>query len=109
MAKLPAFLIVALLLSPLPARAADVVQNISVVNRIFTPSEFTVPANQKVKIVIKNDSEEPAEFESLELNREKVIPAHDQVIVYIGPLDPGSYPFFNDFDPNKSTGKVIVK
>jgi hypothetical protein len=70
-----------------------------------------VPANQKVKITITNNDDEAAEFESHQLNREKVVPAHESVTLYVGPLDPGIYPFFNDFDPSmeKARGKIIAK
>jgi plastocyanin len=93
----------------LPAYADDATAQISIKNKAFDPAELTVPANQKVKITVTNNDGEAAEFESLELNREKIVPAHDSVTVYVGPLDPGTYPFFNDFDPNKAKGKIIAK
>jgi len=49
------------------------------------------------------------EFESYELNREKVIPAGRKGIVFIGPLRPGVYPFFGEFFPKTAQGKVIVE
>lgn len=82
---------------------------LTIKNKMFEPAELAIPANEKVKITVKNEDAEAAEFESLELNREKVVPAHDEITVYIGPLDPGTYPFFNDFDPNKAKGKIIAK
>jgi hypothetical protein len=96
--------------SPLPVHAADgTEQHISIKNKVFDPVELDVPAGQKIKIIVKNEDADAAEFESFELNREKVVPAHDEVSVYVGPLDAGTYPFFNDFDPQKSKGKIVAK
>ena len=89
-----------------PALAADPFQ-ISVKDQAFQPAEFSVPAGQKVEIVIRNLDDLPAEFESYDLSREIVIPAHGQVKVFIGPLDPGRYRFFNDFH-QESEGWVTV-
>jgi hypothetical protein len=95
--------------APLPARADDATAQLSIKNKAFDPAELDVPANQKVKIIVTNNDDEAAEFESPQLNREKVVPAHDSVSVYVGPLAPGIYPFFNDFDPQKAKGKIIAK
>jgi hypothetical protein len=60
-----------------------------------------------VQLIIKNDDDLPAEFESYDLSREIVVPSHSQVKVFIGPLDPGRYRFFNDFH-QESEGWVVV-
>jgi plastocyanin len=96
--------------APLFAAASDPAQpTLTIKNKMFDPAELDVPAGQKIKITVKNEDGEAAEFESNELNREKVVPAHDQITVFVGPLDPGAYGFFNDFDPNKAKGKIIAK
>src|ERR1700680_306294 len=59
----------------------------------FLPAELQVPAGVKVKLLIKNEDSTPEEFESRELHREKVVPAGQQVPVFIGPLDSGTHPF----------------
>ena len=95
---------------PLPVYAADATeQHLSIKGKLFDPVELDVPAGQKIKIIVKNEDGDAAEFESFELNREKVVPAHDEVTVYVGPLDPGTYPFFNDFDPQKAKGRIVAK
>jgi Cupredoxin-like domain len=83
--------------------------HLSLKNHAFVPAELTVPAHQKVKIILKNEDSEAAEFESYELNREKVVAANGQITVYLDPLDPGSYPFFDDFHRDTTTGKIIAK
>lgn len=90
----------------IPAFAADPLQ-ISIKDQAFQPAEFSIPAGQKVEIVIRNLDDLPAEFESYDLSREIVIPAHGQVKLFIGPLDPGRYRFFNDFH-QESEGWVTV-
>jgi len=58
----------------------------------FQPQILTIPANQKVVIIVDNQDATPEEFESHELNREKVIPGLTKGKILIGPLDAGEYP-----------------
>jgi|HubBroStandDraft_5_1064220.scaffolds.fasta_scaffold86530_2 hypothetical protein len=88
------------------AFAADPLQ-IDIKAQAFSPQELQVPAGVKVQLVIKNNDDLPAEFESYDLSREIVVPAHGQVKVFIGPLDAGRYRFFNDFH-QESEGWVVV-
>lgn len=74
----------------------------------FEPDTLTIPAGRSVKILVRNEDALPAEFESDDFNRETVIPGESEVPVYVGPLKPGTYKFFNDFHP-ASTGRLIVK
>ena len=82
---------------------------ITIKDHRFTPSTLEVPANKKVKLVVKNQDPTPEEFESYELNREKVIAGNSQAIVFIGPLEPGTYPFFGEFNIATAQGKIIAK
>jgi len=75
----------------------------------FEPSVLEIPPGQKVRIVVKNTDPTPEEFESYELRREKVIAGNSQAIIYIGPLKPGEYPFFGEFNPETAQGRLIVK
>jgi hypothetical protein len=75
----------------------------------FQPTEIEVPAGQKIALTIKNDDPTPEEFESTELRREKVVPGGEQITVYVGPLKPGKYEFFWDFNPKTARGHIIVK
>jgi plastocyanin len=105
-------LVIAMLLSipAVPARADGATEtSLTIKNRRFTPAELDVAAGQKIKILIKNEDATAAEFESADLEREKAVPANNQVTITIGPLDPGAYTFFNDFDPAKSAGKIVAK
>jgi plastocyanin len=75
----------------------------------FDPAELTVPAGQKIKLLVDNQDATPEEFESNELNREKVVVGKSSITVFLGPLDPGRYPFFGDFHQETAQGVLIVK
>ena len=76
---------------------------------LFYPSQLKVPANVKFKLRVDNQDPTPEEFESYELNREKVILGKRQAIIFIGPLAPGSYPFFGEFNPKTAQGTMIAE
>ena len=64
----------------------------------FSPSEINIPAGTKTKIIIHNQDAVPVEFESYDLSREIVVPGHGESPIFVGPLEAGTYQFFNDFD-----------
>ena len=78
-------------------------------NHRFIPAEITIPAKTKVKLIIINEDASPEEFESHELNREKIVTGKGRISVFIGPLKPGRYPFFGEFNTATAQGAVIVK
>jgi hypothetical protein len=78
-------------------------------NHQFQPAELQIPAGQKVRLVIENRDPTPEEFESYELNREKIIAGNSKATVFIGPLDAGRYPFFGDFNQKTAKGIIIAK
>ncbi len=77
-------------------------------NGQFNPATISIPANQKVELSVKNSETAEVEFESYQLNREVKIPAGDTASIFIGPLDAGTYPIFDDNNPN-AKGAVVVK
>ena len=85
------------------------IYEISLQNHLFLPDVLEIPAGQKVKLIINNLDPTPEEFESYELNREKVIMGSSKGIVFIGPLRQGAYPFFGEFHPQTAQGKILVK
>ena len=74
----------------------------------FQPAELQVPANVKVKLVIENRDATPEEFESYELNREKVVSGNATITVFVGPLEKGRYAFFGDFHQDSAQGVLVV-
>lgn len=75
----------------------------------FQPAELTIPADVKVLLIVDNQDPTPEEFESHELQREKIIPGNTKAKVFVGPLKPGTYPFFGEFHEATAQGKLIVK
>jgi len=98
-------------LLPLPqcVFAATPVIEIEIRDHLFFPAEIVIPADTKVKLLVRNLDPTPEEFESYELNREKVISGNSQAVIFIGPLPPGEYPFFGEFYPKTAQGKVLVE
>ena len=92
----------------LPAAAIETV-HLGIKNHTFQPAEITIPANTKVKVLIRNQDITPEEFESNSLHREKLIPGKSERVIFIGPLDAGSYEFYGEFNPKTAKGRVIVK
>ena len=97
-----------LILLVAPSYAATPEFEIEIRNHLFLPDTLTIPAGVKVKLVIYNRDATPEEFESYELNREKVILGGRKAIVFIGPLAPGEYPFFGEFNPQTALGTILV-
>ena len=86
-------------LFPGRAHAQNPTFSITIRDNQFVPAELDVPAGQKIELHVKNERASASEFESFTLRREKIVPAGEQVIVYVGPLRPGTYDFFDDFNP----------
>ena len=93
----------------LPVQAGKPVFEIEIRDHLFWPAEVIVPANTKVKLLVYNRDPTSEEFESYELNREKVIMGNRKAVIFIGPLLPGEYPFFGEFHPETAQGRVIVE
>jgi hypothetical protein len=78
-------------------------------NHRFDPTDITIPADTKIKLIVKNADTTAEEFESADLNREKVVAAGGQITVFIGPLSKGSYEFFGDFHQDTARGHIVVQ
>ena len=105
---IPALLCMLATLSP-TLWAEDATYTLSIKDHRFTPAEITIPANTRVKLLVKNLDPSAEEFESYELNREKIIAGGKEAIIYIGPVKPGRYPFFGEFNQDTAQGVVIAK
>lgn len=81
--------------------------HLTVHDHAFVPATLTVPVDKRIMLRVKNARSLPAEFESFALNREKIIPAGATVTVWIGPLAPGRYKFFDDFNPGVA-GHIVA-
>ena len=102
-------LIVAAAFLPIACFAADNEVNIVIKNHRFSPSEIHVPAGKKIKLIVDNQDSTAEEFESHELNREKIIAPNSKASIFIGPLKPGRYPFFGEFNEKTAQGVVVAQ
>jgi plastocyanin len=91
------------------AHAADPEMTLVIKNHRFEPAELKVPAGQKIKLIVHNQDATPEEFESHSLNREKVIPGGQKATIFIGPLKPGKYTFFGEYNEKTAQGVVIAE
>jgi plastocyanin len=78
-------------------------------NHKFEPALLDIPAGRKVKIVVDNQDPTAEEFESTELNREKVVGGGRQIVVFLGPLEPGSYKYFGEFHRQTAQGTILAQ
>ncbi|MBL4900093.1 MAG: cupredoxin domain-containing protein [Colwellia sp.] len=83
--------------------------HLEIKNHLFYPAKIIIPANKKIKLVIHNRDNSVEEFDSFDLNREKVIFSKQTSTIFIGPLPVGEYHFFGEYHPNSARGKVVVE
>jgi len=96
------------LAAPVAAYGADPNFTLTITGRKFDVAELDVPANVKFTLTVKNADKVPSEFESSDLNREKVVVGGGTITIYLGPLTPGTYAFFDDFNPT-ARGHIVAK
>ena len=71
--------------------------SITIKDHKFDPAELHAPPGKPIAIQVKNLNPIVAEFESGDLHFEKIVPVGSQATVYVRPLRPGRYNFFDDF------------
>jgi hypothetical protein len=82
---------------------------ITIKDHRFEPTEMKVPAKKRFTVIVVNEDPTPEEFESLSMKVEKIIPGKSKGVVRIGPLDPGRYDFFGDFNQDTAKGVMIAE
>jgi hypothetical protein len=68
-----------------------------------------VPAGAKFQLKVKNTDDTADEFESVDLNREKLVAPGQTITVFLGPLTAGEYKFFGDFHQDTAQGVLVAK
>ena len=93
-----------------PATAADEPTfRIEFNNGKITPNRIEVPAKTRIRLELVNVGDSPAEFESVELRKEKVLAPKSETVMVIRTLDPGEYAFFDDFHLDHPPALVVAK
>lgn len=89
--------------------AAEAAHVLSIQDHRFQPAELLVPSGTKIKLSVENRDPTPEEFESHDLNREKVIAGKSSATIFIGPLAPGRYRFYGEFNEKTAQGVIIAQ
>jgi hypothetical protein len=92
-----------------PARADDAQPQVKFVKDHFEPVAFNVTAGKPIKLMVTNQGDSPIEFESFELNRERVVQPGQTITVQLPKLDPGQYHFFDDFHHDVAQGTITAQ
>ena len=104
------FLGIGLLCAGLPARGDDLPNfDLLIRDGRFIPAIIVVPANTKFRLRIKNEGPSAEEFESHDLNKEKVLAPGASSFLIFQPLKPGSYSFFGEFHPETAQGRIVAQ
>lgn len=74
----------------------------------FSPATLEIPAGKKIHLTVKNEESVQTEFESYKLDKEEKIESGKSVDMFVGPLEAGEYPIFDDNNPD-ATGKIVAK
>jgi len=78
-------------------------------DHVFIPSQLEMKAGEKNRLTVINQDTTAEEFESYELNREKIVSGNSKIIVFLPPLEAGEYRFFGEFNPQTAQGRIVVK
>ena len=108
-AHLPVIAAVAALLAVPGLARADDSPTLTFRNHRFEPARIEVKAHTKFKLLVTNADSTADEFESTDLNREKLMSPGQTVTIFLGPLEPGEYKFFGDFHQDTAQGVLIAK
>jgi len=91
------------------AMAAEGEYALAIQDHRFQPAELVIPAGKKIKLLVENRDATPEEFESHDLNREKIIAGKSTATIFIGPLTPGRYRFFGEFNQKTAQGVIVAQ
>lgn len=106
---LPVVLAVAALAPTAAAVRADdtVMLSIAIKDQKFDPPELHAPPGKTIAIKVTNLNKIVSEFESSDLHFEKIVPVGAEATVYVHPLQPGRYSFYDDFH-HDTQGYLVV-
>jgi Cupredoxin-like domain len=103
------YALAAAMLCATAAKAADGDYALSIQDHRFQPVELVIPAGKKIRLAVENRDATPEEFESHDLNREKIIAGKSTATIYIGPLEPGRYRFFGEYNEKTAQGVIVAQ
>jgi plastocyanin len=75
----------------------------------FAPAEMQVPAGKEFTLTVTNSDPTAEEFESGDVDVEKVIAGGQSATITLGPLDPGRYDFYGEYHEDTAKGTLVAK
>jgi hypothetical protein len=91
------------------AMAVDGEYAVTIQDHRFQPAELVIPADKKIRLSVENRDATPEEFESHDLNREKIVAGKSTATIYVGPLTPGRYRFFGEYNEKTAQGVIVAQ
>ena len=82
---------------------------ITIKDHKFSPEEIYAPAGKKLKLLVHNQDPTPEEFESDDFRREKIIAGNGKATIFVGPLKPGKYHYYGEFNLKTANGYLFVE
>jgi plastocyanin len=105
-----ALLTVSSLFAGQAALADDAVTvSVTIKGHKFDPAEIKVPAGKTIKLTVKNEDPTPEEFESHDLNLEKIVTGGNSIVLEFGPLKAGNYDFVGEFHEKSAKGRIVAE
>ena len=107
--RLFTILVFGLTFLPLPSPAAEETLLMTTIkNQRFVPDEIHAKEGQSFVLRVINEDTVPVEFESSDLNKEKMVQPGKSIDLPFKGLKAGTYEFFSDFGPKELKGKIVV-
>ena len=88
--------------------ASPAVVTLTLKDHRFSPDVLTIPAGQRVQVLLINQDKATEEFDSHDLKIEKLVTPGGKISFWIGPLQPGTYGFIGEFHPATAQGRVVA-
>jgi plastocyanin len=104
----PALLILVLVARAAAPAADPTTVALAVEEGGFSPAEVEAPTAARLRVEVTNHTAAAMEFESFDLNRERVVQPGQTITVYLSGLAPGRYDFFDDFHQARR-GTLLIK
>ena len=99
----------AALAGPTRAETGDASPRLVLKDHRFTPDQIEVPAGRRFKLEVVNADATADEFESAGLKVERDIAPHGKLVLQLGPLAPGDYPFVGDLHADTARGVLHAR
>ena len=90
------------------ALASDKSVEVVIQDGRFQPSLIELKSTDNITLNLTNKGLDAEEFESTQLNKEKMILPGKTVKIKIGTLRPGEYKFFGEFHPTTAQGLLKI-